>query len=64
MLEKKKIGRPPSKKPRNIPLQVRLNAYESDMLTECAQLMNTTKTDVLIQGVQKIYNEIKKDKKK
>lgn len=58
--DKKKLGRPVSENPKNIQMRIRLTEKENIMLNECANLLNTTKSNVLITGLQKVYAEVKK----
>lgn len=44
--------------PRNVRLEIRLTQSENQMLEECAKQMNTTKTDVLIKGVELVKKEL------
>ncbi|WP_303155483.1 hypothetical protein [Phascolarctobacterium faecium] len=60
MADKKKLGRPISENPKNIQMRIRLTEKENIMLNECADALNTTKSNVLITGLQKVYTEIKK----
>lgn len=57
-----KIGRPKSENPRNIRLEIRLSKQEDEMLAECTKLLNTTKTDVIVQGIQMIKLKLDKNK--
>ena len=49
-----RTGRP-TDDPKKIRLEVRLTEEQSNMLTECARNMNLTKTDVIVKGIQTIY---------
>ena len=60
MADKKKIGRPTVDNPKNIQMRIRLTVEENEMLTECAETLETTKSDVFIRGMRKVYDEIKK----
>ncbi|WP_175613086.1 hypothetical protein [Fusobacterium mortiferum] len=53
-----KIGRPTTN-PRKIRLEIRLNEDENQMLKECVEKLNLTKTDVLIEGLKEVYKKIK-----
>ena len=50
------MGRPTTN-PRKIRLEIRLN--EDQMLKECVEKLNLTKTDVLIEGLKEVYKKIK-----
>ena len=45
--------------PRDINLKIRLNKEESEMLTRCSEKLNCTKTDVIVKGIEKVYEETK-----
>lgn len=47
---------------KNIRLEIRLTKEQSDLIEECSQKMNTTKTGVLIEGVKLIKKELDKNK--
>ncbi|WP_303997870.1 hypothetical protein [Megamonas hypermegale] len=55
----KKMGRP-TENPKIIQTRIRMTKDEADMLNECASELGKTKTDIIIMGIQKIYQEIKK----
>lgn len=61
-MAEKKIGRPVAENPKSIQMRIRLTVEENEMLTECAQILETTKSDVFIKGMHKVYDEIKKKK--
>lgn len=52
-----KMGRP-TDNPKNVHFKMRLTQDESDMLNKCAELKKSTKTDVLIAGLKKVYKEL------
>lgn len=55
-----RTGRPPIENPKNIRLEIRLSEATNKMLVECATLLNTTRTDVIEKGIQKVHESIKK----
>lgn len=55
-----KAGRPPVENPRSIQMRIRLTQDESDILKECATNLNTTQTNVVVMGIKKVYESIKK----
>lgn len=55
-------GRPPVENPKNIRLEIRLTQEQSELLTECAERLNTTKTEVINKGVQLVQAELDKNK--
>lgn len=46
--------------PKNVRLEIRLTQAENNALTECAKQLNTTKTDVINQGIQLVKKELDK----
>ena len=54
-----KMGRPTSN-PRVIQTRIRMSEEEAAMLEECAKALNTTKTEIVITGIKKVYASIKK----
>lgn len=56
--EQKKIGRP-TDNPRTKKLGIRLSKKELDMITKCSDILNTSRANVIVAGVEKLYNEIK-----
>lgn len=53
-----KIGRPPAKNPKDIQTRIRMTKKEADMLERCAKHFNTTKTEIVIRGIQQVYTSI------
>jgi uncharacterized protein (DUF1778 family) len=47
-------GRPPSKNPRNIRLEIRLTVEENSILEQYAALYNLTKTQVIVKGLRRL----------
>lgn len=50
-------GRPPSVAPRVARVTVALSEVEADKLEEAARLLDTTKTKVIVRGIEKVYDE-------
>lgn len=48
--------------PKNIRLEIRLTQSEADLLQECTEKLETTRTDVINRGIKLVKEEI--DKKK
>lgn len=46
--------------PKNVRLEIRLTKKESELLNECAERMQTTKTDVINKGIQLVKEELDK----
>ena len=58
----KKMGRP-TKNPKNIQTRIRMTEEQAKKLEFCAKEKNITKTDVIILGIEKVYQEILSNKK-
>ncbi|MGY0393983.1 hypothetical protein [Fusobacterium sp. SYSU M8A802] len=58
----KKIGRPKGIN-KNIQTRIRMTEEEAQKLEFCAKEMNVTKTDIVILGIEKVYQEIISNKK-
>ena len=52
-----RTGRPKSDNPRNINLNIRITKDESNLIQECADILNKTRTDVIVEGV-KLLKEV------
>ena len=50
-------GRPPSEAPRVERVEVKLTEAEKERLDEAARLLDTTKTKVIVRGIDKVYDE-------
>lgn len=53
-------GRPKIENPKNIRLEIRLTKQENQLLEECAERMNATKTEVINKGVKLVKDELDK----
>ena len=53
----KATGRPPSKDPRDNIVTVKLTASEKERLEKAAQILDTTKTRVIVEGINRIFDE-------
>lgn len=54
-----KIGRPTTN-PRTEQISVRLSKKEIEMLGICAKMLNTTRANVLVFGVEMIFRQLNK----
>lgn len=45
----------PTVDPKKVRLEIRLTEKQSQMLEECARDLNMTKTDVIVKGIEEIY---------
>lgn len=55
-----KKGQKLTDNPRNIRLEIRLTEQENNMLQECAEKKQTTKTGVIVEGIKKVSEELEK----
>ena len=54
-----KRGRP-TNNPRVLQTRIRMTQEEAEMLEKCAKTLDLTKTDVIIKGIQLVFESIKK----
>ena len=59
-MAQKKIGRPPSDDPLKDRIFVLVNDETKMKLNECMKILNTTKSDIVRKGIDKIYDELTK----
>lgn len=57
-----RMGRPKSVNPQNVRLEIRLTQDEADRLQRCADVLGTTRSDVLKRGIKLIEDTIKANK--
>ncbi|QOR36354.1 ribbon-helix-helix protein, CopG family [Clostridium sp. 'deep sea'] len=55
----KKVGRPPVENPKNIKLQIRVSQDTMNTLDECAEKLNSTRSDIVRKGIERIASELK-----
>lgn len=53
-----KMGRP-TDNPRTIRITIRLAENENEILDYCVKKQNSNKTEILVNGLKKIYEELK-----
>ena len=53
-----RTGRPPKENPRNVNLNLRLTRGEADLIQECADALNTTRTEVIVAGVKLVKERL------
>lgn len=59
MADKSKGGRPKAEDPKNKTVTIRVTAAEYDRLMQYSEKRNMTMTQVLLDGLEKVYSEIK-----
>jgi uncharacterized protein (DUF1778 family) len=55
-----KKGQKLTDNPKNVRLEIRLTKEQNDLLTECAEKLKTTKTEVINKGIKLVKKEIDK----
>lgn len=58
-MEKKKIGRP-TENPKNTTVKFRIDEETEKKLETCSKQLEISKSEVLRQGVHKMYDDLKK----
>ena len=59
-MAEQKIGRPKSDNPKNIQMRIRLNKDEAEMLQHCAEALEKNKSEIIVLGIKKVYQELDK----
>ncbi len=57
-----RTGRPPKENPKDIRIQVRLDKDTLDKLDECSEAEQTTRSEVIRQGINLVHAKTKKNK--
>ena len=55
-----RTGRPPKDNPRDVNLNIRVTKEEAQLIQDCANALDTTRTEVIIKGVQLVKAELEK----
>ena len=53
------MGRP-TDSPKDISLRIRIDTQTDEKLKECSESLNVTKSDVIRQGIDRMYDDLKK----
>ena len=53
-------GRPPIDNPKDTMIRVRMDKETVAKLDESAEALNTTRSDVIRKGIEKVHDEVKK----
>jgi len=59
---KAKIGRPKSDNARNKSLNLRLRQEELDLIRECSEKLNLTRTDTIIESIKRLKVDLENKK--
>ena len=55
-----KVGRPPSDNPKDMTIKIRADAETIEKIDKCKEALNTTRSDIVRQGIDRIYDDLKK----
>lgn len=58
-IENKKMGRPTTN-PKNVELKVRISQEDKEKLEYCTKNSDKNKSEIVREGIEKVYSEIKK----
>lgn len=53
-------GRPPIENPKNVRFEIRMTKEQAEILSECAERLQVTRTDVINKGVEMVKAELDK----
>jgi len=53
-----RTGRPPKENPRNKNLNIRVSEDEAALIQQCADELETTRTEVIVKGIKMVKSEI------
>lgn len=59
-MSSKKMGRPPSDKPKSKTIEIRVDQEIMNKLDASAEKLNTTRSDVVRKGIEMVYDELQK----
>lgn len=54
-----RTGRPKLENPRNVNLNIRITKQEAQDIQECADAMNTTRTNAIMEGIRLVKENLK-----
>ncbi|MFB5676640.1 ribbon-helix-helix domain-containing protein [Paenibacillus terreus] len=59
-MSSRKMGRPPSDNPKSEKIEIRVNQEIMSKLDAAARKLNTTRSDIVRKGIEKVYDELQK----
>ncbi|WP_245368635.1 CopG family transcriptional regulator [Paenibacillus silagei] len=59
-MSSKKMGRPPSDNPKSELIRVRVDQEILSKLDACTEKLQTTRSDVIRKGIEKVFDELQK----
>ena len=54
-----RLGRPKSDNPQNIRFEVRIDKQTQEVLTECAKILNVSRSEVVKKGIMLVKDSLK-----
>lgn len=54
-----RTGRPKSDNPKSEQIKIRATKQDKELLEKCCEIMEKTQYEVVMEGIQKVYAEIK-----
>lgn len=57
-----RIGRPPKENPKDLRIYVRMDKETLETLDQCADSLNMNRSEVVRKGIQKVKEEVDKNK--
>ena len=55
-----RTGRPKSDNPKSEEIKIRATKEDKKLLRDCCEILNQTQYEVVMNGIRKVYTEIKK----
>ncbi|MFM9278147.1 ribbon-helix-helix protein, CopG family [Paenibacillus jiagnxiensis] len=59
-MSSKKMGRPLSDNPKSETIKIRVDQETMSKLNASAEKLNTTRSDIVRKGIEKVYDELQK----
>lgn len=56
-----RIGRPPIDNPKSEQIKIRATKEDKELLEKCCREFEKTQYDVVMEGIKKVYKELKKE---
>ncbi len=55
-----RTGRPKSDNPKSEEIKIRATKADRELLKSCCEILNKTQYEVVMEGIRKVYAEVKK----
>jgi predicted transcriptional regulator len=59
-MSSKKMGRPPSDKPKSKTIEIRVDEETMSKLDASAEKLNTSRSEIVRKGIEKVYDDLQK----